>query len=170
MNEALPFISVIWENGVAAVLNVLVMFFILKKLLFKPITKVLEQRKADVDKLYGEAEAAKAEADRIQSEYDGKIAAADAEVELMLTDGRARAAAMEREAAETAKAQASHILTKAENDARLLQKQAVAELQGELSDMAVELAAKVTEKEINAADHEALINDFLVSMKGERHE
>lgn len=168
--EFLDFISLVPTNTFIAIANLIVLYFILKKLLFKPVTKMLQAREDEVNSMYEVAENAKAEAERVQQEYDGKIALADQEVDRLLTDGRMRAAELEREATEAAKAQASHILTKAEQDAQLLQKQAVKELQSELSDMAVELAAKVTEKEINAADHEALINDFLVSVKGERHE
>lgn len=168
--EFLEFISIVPTNTFIAIANLIITFFILKKLLFKPVTKILQERQAQVDALYEVAETAKAEAEQVQQEYSGKIAEADAEVERIITDGRARAAGIEREANETAKAQASHILSKAEQDAKLLQKQAVKELQSELSEMAVELASKVAEKEINADDHVALIEGFLVSVKGETHE
>ena len=45
--------------------------------------------------------------------------------------------------------------------------QARAELQGEISDLAVELAQKIMEKEIDKADHARLIEDFLQEISAE---
>ena len=42
-------------------LNTIVLFLVLKKFLFKPVENVMEQRQAEVDSIYGEAETAKAE-------------------------------------------------------------------------------------------------------------
>jgi F-type H+-transporting ATPase subunit b len=40
-------------------------------------------------------------------------------------------------------------------------KKAVNEVKGEIGDMAVEIAAKVIEREINEKDHEKLIDEFI---------
>lgn len=169
MQQVLDFITLIPSQTVIALANLVVLYFILKKLLFKPINNMFAARKAEVDALYTEAEQAKAEAERVQSEYDGKIALAVQESNEILVDARSRAERLERELVSVAKEQASHILQRADSDARQLKKQAAQELQEELANIAIEIASRVTEKEIDESDHAALIDEFLVSMQGESH-
>ena len=55
-------------------LNTIVLFLVLKKFLFKPVEKVMEQCQAEVDNIYGEAESAKADAEAYKAAYDEKLA------------------------------------------------------------------------------------------------
>ena len=50
---------------------------------------------------------------------------------------------------------------KAEKEIAQEKKKAVNEVKGEIGDMAVEIAAKVIEREINEKDHEKLIDEFI---------
>ena len=50
---------------------------------------------------------------------------------------------------------------KAEKEIAQEKKKAVNEVKGEIGDMAVEIAGKVIEREINEKDHEKLIDEFI---------
>ena len=50
---------------------------------------------------------------------------------------------------------------KAEKEIAQEKKKAVNEVKGEIGDMAVEIAGKVIEREINETDHEKLIDEFI---------
>ena len=75
-----------------------------------------------------------------------------------------RAAAKEREILAEANAQADAIREKAQADIAQERKKAVNELKNDLSGIAIDIAEKVTEKEISEKDHEALIEDFIRKM------
>ena len=73
--------------------------------------------------------------------------------------------------AETAKSDyEAHLLTantEAEADIELERRKAVNEMKGEISDLAVSIASKVVSKELNAADHERLIEQFIEELGDE---
>ena len=52
-------------------------------------------------------------------------------------------------------------MARAEEQIALEKKNALNEVKNEISDMAVSIAAAVIERDINAADHEGLIDDFI---------
>ena len=67
---------------------------------------------------------------------------------------------------EDAKAQAEQIRRRAQEDIDLERTKAFDELKGELSDIALDIASQVMEREIRQEDHEAFI-DALISNVGD---
>ena len=67
----------------------------------------------------------------------------------------------------SAQAEAAAMKQKAEADIELERRKAVNEMKGEISDLAVSIASKVVSKELNAADHERLIEQFIEELGDE---
>jgi len=65
---------------------------------------------------------------------------------------------------EDARREAMAVREKADRDIAREMAQAKGELQGEISDLALELAQKIMEKEISGDDHSRLIDEFLEGM------
>ena len=103
--------------------NMLITFAVLKKFLFKPVKKMIDDRQQEIDTMYADADAAKQKA-------------ADLE-------------------------KAASIRAAAEADIAQERKKAVNDLKNEIGGMAVEIAGKVVEREINESDHQALIDEFI---------
>ncbi|MBR6568936.1 MAG: ATP synthase F0 subunit B, partial [Clostridia bacterium] len=61
--------------------NLLIMFIILKKFLFKPVQKVFAQRQEQVDKIYGDAEQDRNAAVSMKQEYEARLSAAREEAD-----------------------------------------------------------------------------------------
>ena len=60
--------------------------------------------------------------------------------------------------------QAAAIKEKAEKDIAQEKRKAVNEIKDEIGSMAVDIAGKVIEREINSKDHEKLIDEFIASV------
>ena len=56
--------------------NFLFLFFMLRRFLFKPVMKMIDDRQKEIDGLYKDAEDAKKDAQAKQQEYDRKLSAA----------------------------------------------------------------------------------------------
>ena len=69
------------------VVNIIVLYVLLRLLLFKPVKKYMEKRQEKIDTQMTEAAAAKKDAEKIKAEYDDKLANAKAECESILADG-----------------------------------------------------------------------------------
>ena len=138
-------------------LNMVLTFLILKKFLFKPVNKM-------IDDLYAGAEQAQAEAKRIQADYDQRIAQAEQTSAELISSAKQEATRRGDEIVRQAKADADALRAKAVSDAALEKKKAVNDAKDDISKIALDIAEKVVGKELNGADHDRLIEDFLRDM------
>ncbi len=146
---------------IAQILNLFIQIYLFKRFLFKPIQKIFAQRQQEVDTLYETADKAKLDAESAKSEYEAHLKTAAAEAEAIT----ARAVASARKAGEdivgAAEREAQSLREKASRDIELERRKTMQQLKGEISDMAVEIAEKVSRKEIDAAQHEKLMEQFI---------
>ena len=159
--QTLDVISVnIWQILISLA-NLLLIFIILKTLLWKPVKKMMQQRQDMVDKQFADAAEAQAKADEDKAQWAEKLATADDEAKARIdaADETARRHG-ERVVAE-AKEKAQGIIRQAEAEAQLERQKATASIRDEIADVSAELAQKMLEREINADDHRAMIASFL---------
>ena len=64
--------------------NLLILFFIIKKFLYKPVRKMLAERQAAVDKVYSEADEALRSAEQDRLTYSQKLEHADSECDALM--------------------------------------------------------------------------------------
>ena len=75
--QSLKVISVnIWAI-IASLCNLLLLTWIVKKFLFKPVKKIMDARRAAIDADYEQAAAARAEAEENRLNYEAAMAAAE---------------------------------------------------------------------------------------------
>ena len=144
--------------------NLLLLYFILRKLLFKPVKKMIGDRQNEIDGMYGDAEGAKQAAELLKAEYEEKISHAEEESEQILRSAVRRAQLREEEILKDADEKAARTLERANEQIELEKKRAINEVKDEVSDMAIEIAAAVIERDISKSDHDALIDDFISKM------
>ena len=138
-------------------INTLLIFLAFKFILFKRVDAILEKRQQEVKSVYSAADEALASAASDQEKYAQAMANAKEEAAQIVS----RAEKTAQRAGDAILAQARE---KASRDTEREQAQARTALQGEISDLAVELAGKIMEKEIRKEDHERLIRDFLAEL------
>ena len=144
-----------------AIVQFLVLFFLLQRFLWGPIQKTLQARADRIREGLENAEAAKRERAQMQ-----------VEVERLLGDARREAAAIAERTTKAAEAAAADIKAqakadgdrlreRAKADAEQLHQQALAQLRAEVASMAVLAAGKILGKEVDAKTHQALIERSL---------
>ena len=89
--QDLDIISINIWHIVISLANLVILFLILKKLLFKPVKKIVDKRQKELDAEYRKAEKTQAEADAIKAEWEGKMATAEAEADKIISDAVERA-------------------------------------------------------------------------------
>jgi F-type H+-transporting ATPase subunit b len=159
--EYLELISLNIWHIIATIANLLILTLILKKFLFKPVQNVLAQRKQEVETLYTGAEEAKTQAENDKKLYSEKLMGAKEEADNIIKTASARAEKLGDEIVSEAKAKAADSATKAEADIECEKKKALNELKNEISDISVQIAENVVEREINDEDHRELIDSFI---------
>ncbi len=164
--QSLPVISVNLWQIVAALLNLLLMFLIVKHFLYNRVRRVLDQRQETIEGSYRVAEEAKEKAFAAQAEYETKLADAETEAQNLIRDAVATANAREEELIADARKKADGILRQAETDAFLERRKAEETIKEEIVDVSAALAQKLLEREVKSEDHRDLIDRFLDDLDG----
>ncbi len=159
--QSLDIISVNLWQILISLANLTILFFILKKFLYKPVSKVLEQRRNEIDKQYDDAANAKQSAEAKDAELTERLANAKSEAEDIVKEAADIAKNRGDKIIEEARATADGIIRQAEVDAELERKRTSESIKTQIIDVSTALAEKMLEREINADDHNALIDDFI---------
>ncbi|MGN0634411.1 MAG: F0F1 ATP synthase subunit B [Oscillospiraceae bacterium] len=159
--QSLDVISVnIWQI-IISLCNLGIMFLIVKKFLFKPVQKMLDARKAAVDKEYADAQQAKLDAQASRDEWDEKMKTADDKADEIIKRASENAAMLSDRIENEAKEKADAVIRRAHNEAELEFKRAQEGVKQQIADVSAAIAEKVLEREINDSDHRSLIDDFI---------
>ena len=142
-------------------LNTLTIFFVARKFLFNPVMKIIEERQKEIDDMYSDAGQARDKANALQAEYTAKLSDAQAESDRIVKDAVVRAQHREEDIIRQANAEAQSIVDKAVADAALEKKKAINDAKDEISGISLAIAEKVVERQINAADQNKLIDQFI---------
>ncbi len=143
------------------IINLFIQVYLIKKFLFKPINEILEKRRNLADKEIREAREAKDEADSLKVRYEDSLTTAHAEAAQIVSDAQKEAQTKADTLVHEAEAEAQSIKARAAADIEQEKKKAINEAKDEIGSLAMEIAGKVVEKEINESDHKKLIDDFI---------
>lgn len=160
----MPFVSIDLWTVIMQWGNLLILLLLMKKFLFKPVMAVLEKRNDEIKASYDEAEVAKSEAQAFKEEYSEKLSGARKEAEDIVKTAVKNAKITSDEIIAEAQEKATSMIERANQKILVEQKSAVNEAKNEISDMAIAIAGKVIEKDINADDHSRMIEKFIEEM------
>lgn len=161
MDQYLGFFSVDVWTVIFTWVNMFILFTLVKKILFKPVMNILDQRDAEIKKIYDDANDANEKAVTLEKEYSEKMAQARDEAGEIIKQATLTAQKREKEIIESAHEQVAAMTRRAETQIAQERKKAYQEIKEEISDISVAIAGKMVGREITAADHEALISQFI---------
>ena len=154
-------VTIIPWTFIAQILNLFIQMYLIKRFLFKPINAMLDKRKAMADAEIQQARREKNEAMTLKSSYENSLTQAKAEANSILQNAQKDAAARSEAIIIDAQSQAANLKAKAEADILQEKKKAVNDIKNEIGGIAMEIAGKVVEREINEEDHKKLIDEFI---------
>lgn len=145
-------------------LNTVALFLVMKKLLFKPVLKMIEDRQQEVDAMYSDAEQARANAQAMETDYRQKLSVAEQTGERLVKEATARGQARQEEILRQANQEADAIRAKAAADIAREKKKALNDAKNELADLAVDIAGKVVGHSLSNNDQSALVDRFIAEL------
>ena len=141
--------------------NLLILYLFLKKILFKPMKDMIDQRQKEVDDMYKNAQDAETQAKEMKVSYEEKLSRANEESEEILKTALRRAQLKEEEILHDAQVEASRICERTEEQIALEKKRALSEVKDEVSGMAVEIAGAIIGREVSEKEHAEFIDSFI---------
>ncbi|HJB97667.1 MAG TPA: F0F1 ATP synthase subunit B [Candidatus Acutalibacter pullicola] len=153
-------LSLDWDI-VWTIVNLLILFLLLKHFLFKPITKMMESRTAEIENNLKDAEDQKQKAAELTAQYEEKLQGAHAEAAQIVSEAKQRG-----------QKEYDAILKSAAQDAQKEQERSRADLEREREEMlrgvqenVTELvlltASKLSQKELDQESDRKLVDAFL---------
>ena len=158
------FLNINFFTALFTLANTLALFFVLKKFLFKPVMKMIDDRQKEIDDLYADAGKAKAEAQSMEAEYRLKLESAVQTGEQLVKEAVARGQKREEEIVAQANAEADAIRQKASSDIAQEKKKALNDAKNEISEIALSIAGKVVGRELTDQDQSRLVDIFIDSL------
>lgn len=159
--QSLDIISINIWHIVISLCNLLLLYLMLKKFLYKPVKKVLADRQAAIDARYREADAARSEALKAQAEWNEKMADADTQAAGIVSSAVESANRQSSAILGETREKADRMVSRARAEAEAERRRAEDDIKTQIADVSVILAGKILDREINAEDHSDLINSFI---------
>lgn len=147
------------------IINIIVLFVVLKLLLYKPVKKFMQAREDRINAEKQEIEASRAEAEELKKQYEAKLAEAESEAKDIMRDVSERAQLQSAEIIKTAEAKARDILAEADSSADEIRDKAVQSMKQDVVLAATDMAAKILSREINESDNEAIADRFFSDLE-----
>ena len=159
--QTLDVVSVNLWQILISLINLVLIFLIIKRFFYDKVKQMLDTRKREVDERYELADQAKAQALADKQRYEEKLSDAKREADGIIQSAVSTADFRQKEIVEAARAEAQTILNTAREDAVLELKKAQSTIKGEIVDVSTKLTEKILEREITAQDHASLVDSFL---------
>ena len=146
---------------IATICNLIVQLYIIKRFLLDKILAVLDARRKAADQQIADAQKAREEAAAIKEPYEQNMLQAKAQAESILENAQKTASQRSESIIDDAKAQAAQIMDKASAQIAMEKKKAINDAKDEISDLAMTIAGKIVERELNPEDQQQMINRFI---------
>ncbi len=148
-------------TAIFTVINLLILYFFLRKILFKRVTEFMENRTRSIKDSIENADMSKAEASKLKQQYEDQIRNAKNEADKILNDARARANKEYDAILSAAKKDAEGILARAREEIEREREQMVKDVRGQVTGLALTVASKVLEANMDNEKNKALAEKFI---------
>jgi len=161
MDKAVEALGLNLPQLIAQIANFFVLLVILRLTLYKPILKMLDERKQKIAEGLNAAEIARAEAAAAQANIQDQLVIARKDGQEIVAGAQAIATRIQAEAREQSNRDREVALERARSEIQLERDRAIAELRGEFADITVSAAEKVINQSLDRQSHQRIIDEAL---------
>ena len=153
----------LWQI-VVSLLNLVILFLIIKKFLYQPVKNVLKSRQDKIDEQNNKASEYLSDAERTKAELEAKLNDAENQADNILNEATVNAQRRKEKILDEARDEAESIIRQAKTNAELEMKKAESDIKTQIVDVSFELSKKIIEREIKEEDHHKLIDSFITQI------
>ena len=146
---------------ILAALNLIILYLILRKILFKPVTEFMENRTKSIQDSIKDSEKQKADAEDMKRKYEKQLKEAKADSEKIIDEATAKANRISDKVIDDAKQEAQLILADARIEIEHEREQMIKAVRNEVAGLALAAATKVMEANMDKESNRVLVDKFL---------
>lgn len=143
------------------IINLLILYFILKKFLFKPVNKVLTDRESEVNGTITRTKENEEKSKKLLMENEEMVQKSKENGKAIIEDYKIKAENISSNIVSEAHNEANLIIERAKKEAEREKNKAKDEMKTQIVDLAVLMSSKALEESINEEQQRNLINDFI---------
>ena len=146
---------------IAQTVNFVVLLIILRLVLYKPVLRMLDERRERIREGLSAAERGREQAEQANRDAQAQIDAARREGQQIVAQAQQVALRLQEDARQQAQRQGEAMLERARSEIQLERDAAIAELRREFADLTIAAAEKVIGQSLDRAAHQRLIEQAL---------
>lgn len=141
--------------------NFLLLLFLLRRILYKPIVGMLDDRRRRIEESIERAAQVRLESERADQEREARLAQTRREIQDMLGQATQMAERIQADARADAQHQAQRIVDRAQQEAQAERTQSMAELRREVANLSIMAAERVIARNLDDRAQRQLVEEFL---------
>lgn len=146
----------IWQ-----IVNFLILVFILAKFAYKPLLKIMEDRKNKIASDLEAAEKAKESAESMKEEYAAKLSNAKQEAQVIIDNARKTAQAAHDKIIADTKAEQEQVIAAAKDAIEVEKKKAMDDIRGQVINLSMIAASKIVEQKLGSEEDKKMAGDIV---------
>lgn len=165
MGELVGKLGLDWRLLLAQAVNFGILVGVLTWAVYRPLLKVMHERRAKIERGLADAEAARRKIQEFEVWKQEQLAAFRQRAEAILAEAVQLAEQAKKAAAERASDQAAKIVQQAKTAIAAEREQMVAELKNQLAELVALAAGKVVSRHVSPAQHRELVDAAVSALK-----
>lgn len=149
---------------VAQIVNFLFLVWVLQKFAYKPLMKMMEDRKAKIANDLGSAETARTEAEQAKADAEAALAQARQEAAAIVEAARTNAQAAADKIMADANAAKEALLAQGREEVATEKKKALEEVRAQVIELSMVAAGKIIEKKLSTAADQKMAAEVVDSI------
>ncbi|MBE6856416.1 MAG: F0F1 ATP synthase subunit B [Ruminococcus sp.] len=150
----------VW-NFIWPIINIILLFILLKIFLFKPLRKMMDERTASIQNDIDSAEKAKLEARELAEANRETLAQARKEAQNIIEQAKQEAASVKSELLKSSQEEAKQLIDSANKNIAVERQKALQEAQSQIADLAIAAASKIVGENLGDENNRRLVDNFL---------
>jgi F-type H+-transporting ATPase subunit b len=147
------------------VITFAILLFLLIRYVYPPIREMINNRQARIEEAIDEAQKTRAEAKELLDEYRRQLDEARGESRRILDESRKQAEAQRERTKAEAREEGDRIIQRAREEIERERESTIREIRSEVADMVVAASGRVINRELNADEHNRLIEESLDNLE-----
>ena len=148
-------------NVVFNMLNLIVLYLLLRHFLIKPVMEVMNKRQAMIENSISNAKNSEGQAAEMKKQYEDKLAESSKEGLKIIEEAKNQAKVQYDRILENAEEEAGRVIGEAQRKAEADQEKALNEAKAQIAGLVIAAAAKVVNQEASAMANKALYDSFI---------
>ena len=150
-----------WGDIIFQLFIFIVLMVLLKKFAWGPLMGIMKQREEHVAGEISAAEQSRVEAKKLLEEQRSLLKEARSEAQVLIENAKKQGDIQREEIIAVSRTEAERMKESARLEIEQQKEKAVAAIREQVAQLSVLIASKVIEKELNAADQDKLINEYI---------